>query len=224
MRSLADELVRRMAALGDPALRIARLRALLPTLPAEALADALPEITRRAEQHDTAAQLTLLALAAVRAAPPPPSARRDPPVVEPEREAETGTPLPPLGVRKNLARRPERRLLERALRDEHPAVIAELLRNPQLTEADVVRLCAAPATSPEALALVFQAPRWQSRPRVRLAIARHPRAPVELATALVPLLGRDDLRELAADPRLPSAVRTLARARLGRRPPPDPEH
>jgi hypothetical protein len=138
----------------------------------------------------------------------------------PPTEADWGTGRPlTLGERKSLARRPERRLLDRALRDRHPDVITAVLQNPRLTEADVARMCAAAGTPPAALERVFLSPRWAARGRVRRALATNPATPVEIALALVPLLARAELRELAADARLANAVRARALEILGRLPP-----
>ena len=52
-----------------------------------------------------------------------------------------GRPLT-LGERKSLARRPDRDLIARVMRDPNPDVIRILLNNPGLTESDVVRVCA----------------------------------------------------------------------------------
>ncbi len=129
-----------------------------------------------------------------------------------------GRPLT-LGERKNLARRPQRKIIDRALRDGHPDVVRELLVNPRLTESDVVRMCATPGVRPDVLERVFAAPRWACLPRVRKSIAANPVAPVHIALALVPLLSRGDLRELAADARLAPAIRSLALHVLRRLPP-----
>lgn len=222
---LASALIKRVASIGDAQARIALLRSVLPSISQAQLHEAMREIAARAGMRDTAAQLCLLALSEA---------------IEVERRSGvqdrgespptdwgTGRPLT-LGERKSLARRPERKLLERALRDGHPDVVAELLVNPRLTEADVARMCAAPMARPEVLARVFASPRWASRPRVRRAIAANPAAPVEVALALVPTLARDELREIAADARVSNAVRARALEVLRRLPPtpqgPEGEH
>ena len=73
-----------------------------------------------------------------------------------------GRPLT-LGERKSLARKPDRRMFDRVLRDPHPDVIALLLQNPRLTETDVVRLCSRRPGVAEVLSRVF-ASRWSLRP------------------------------------------------------------
>ncbi len=115
-----------------------------------------------------------------------------------------------LGERKSLARRRDRQLLARALRDPHRDVIRVLLSNPALTEPDVVRLCARRPVAAEVLREVFRSPRWIVRYGVRLALARNPWAPLDVSLAVVPRLHAHDARDLAASPELPEPLRTAA--------------
>ncbi len=124
-----------------------------------------------------------------------------------------------LGERKSLARRPDRRLIDRITRDPSPAVIELLLNNPRLTEDDVVRMCARRPNAPEVLTLVFANPRWSSRPRVRRSLALNPATPEPLVAAVVPLLNPEDLRAVAEDERIAPAVRRRCLEVLARLPP-----
>lgn len=117
-----------------------------------------------------------------------------------------GRPLT-LGERKSLARRRDRQLLARVLRDPHPDVIRIVLGNPSLIEPDVVRLCARRPIAPEVLREVFRSPRWMVRDAVRLAIVKNPCAPLDLALSIVPHLKAQEARDLAASPELPDALR-----------------
>jgi hypothetical protein len=101
-----------------------------------------------------------------------------------------------LGERKALARKRDRNLLARALRDPAPDVIRILLGNPALVEEDIVRLAARRPISPDVLDQVFQNQRWVLRYRVRLALAMNPFTPEEIVLQLVPHLTPSDMREL----------------------------
>lgn len=118
-----------------------------------------------------------------------------------------------LGERKSLARSWRRDVLERLLSDPHVDVVELLLRNPRLTETDVLRLATAPRASAAVLELVLAARRWNCRPRVRRAVLRHSHLPEATAIRLVGLLNRTELRELEADARLPEGVRMAIRRR-----------
>lgn len=117
-----------------------------------------------------------------------------------------GRPLT-LGERKSLARRRDRNLLARVLRDPHPDVIRIVLENPALTEDDVVRLCARRPIAAEVVREVFRSSRWMVRGAVRLAIARNPYSPLDLALSIVPHLRAQDAREIVASPELHETLR-----------------
>jgi hypothetical protein len=119
-----------------------------------------------------------------------------------------------LGERKSLARTWKRDVLERLLADPHVDVVELLLRNPRLTETDVLRIATARRASAAVLELVLHAERWNCRPRVRRALLRNPNLPEAAAVRLVGLLNRTDLAELDRDHTLPSSVARAIHRRL----------
>lgn len=125
-----------------------------------------------------------------------------------------GRPLT-LGERKALARRNDRDLIARVLRDPHPDVIKVLLGNPSLTEDDVVRLCARRPVPPQVLREVFLTPRWIARYRVRRALIRNPYCPREAALQLAPHLNAQDAREVSESADLHDDVRLACRRTVG---------
>jgi hypothetical protein len=120
--------------------------------------------------------------------------------------SEKGRPLS-LGERKSLARRRDRELLNRALRDPHPDVVRILLDNPALTEIDVVRVCAQRPVAPEVLLHVFRHPRWIVRYRVRAALAFNPFTPESITVQLLPHLTPSDLKAVMRSSELSERVR-----------------
>lgn len=129
----------------------------------------------------------------------------------------TGAPIPvpdfgagrplALGERKSLARRRDRNLLARVLRDPHPDVIRVLLGNPAVTETDVVRLCARRPVAPDVLREVAAAARWIVRYDVRLALAKNPHTPLEVSVPAALQLRSTDQRTIAGSDDLPEALR-----------------
>jgi hypothetical protein len=124
-----------------------------------------------------------------------------------------------LGERKSLARKPDRQLTERLLRDPHPDVIRQLLSNPKLTEEDVVSLAARRPCRPDVLQEIARTPRWTHRPRVRMALVLNPDTPLPAATPLLGLLIRQELRLVASSTTVSATIRTLCLEHLDRRPP-----
>ena len=130
--------------------------------------------------------------------------------LQPERPLKpAGRPLT-LGERKALARTHRRDQILLLLRDPHPAVVAILLENPHLTEADVVTIAALRPAAPEALAKIAAHARWSVRHAVKRALVLNPSTPLADAIRLATTLRSGELAELATDPSLPEALRTHA--------------
>jgi hypothetical protein len=120
-----------------------------------------------------------------------------------------GRPLT-LGERKSLARTHDREQILLMLRDPHPAVVAILLENPHVTEADVVKIAAARPAVPEALTGLAAHPRWSVRHAVKRALVQNPSTPLACAIRIATTLRAAELAELATDPALPEPLRVHA--------------
>jgi hypothetical protein len=123
-----------------------------------------------------------------------------------------------LGERKWLSRRPDRCLIEKLLRDPHPAVVAGCLGNSRVTEQDVVRLVAQRPGRGDVLAEVARS-RWVHRPRVRLALVLNRATPIEISVRITGLLLRPELELVAGSPGVARALRAVCLEHLERRPP-----
>lgn len=121
----------------------------------------------------------------------------------------TGRPLT-LGERKALARTHDRQQILLLVRDPHPAVVAILLDNPHVTEADVLRIATARPAVPASLASVAAHPRWSVRQPVKRALVLNPSTPLADAIRIATTLRFHELRALAADESLPEPLRTHA--------------
>jgi hypothetical protein len=120
-----------------------------------------------------------------------------------------------VGERVTIARRASPAALSHLRRDPSRQVIAALLENPRLTEGVLVPMAASESTLPSVLELVASHRRWGNRYGVRQAISRNPRTPLATALRLLPLLKKPDLKAVAAQHSLPTAVRQRARLLLG---------
>ncbi|NMB75500.1 MAG: hypothetical protein GYA21_10280 [Myxococcales bacterium] len=115
----------------------------------------------------------------------------------------------PLGERKFLARGHNPLRLQRLLKDPDPAVLVNLLRNPSITEREVVNLAARRPTR-EDLQWEVHRSRFGQRYRVRLALAQNPYSPPELVLKIIGFILKKDLRRIAGDGGLHPRVRAEA--------------
>jgi hypothetical protein len=227
-------LARRIMGILDAQMRTAYLRHTLLTMPPHEVADLLSIARAHAEarlpRHAELLSCLSLALAhescrALREAVAAVLSDRDEPGLarslrerggpedeEAQRIPDFGMGRPvTLGERKSLARRNDRELIARVLRDPHPHVMRILLGNPRLTEPDVLRLCAMRPVASECLREVWKSARWIVRYPIKVALVLNPYTPLDIALSLVPLLHGQDLRRVlaAADlsPELQAACR-----------------
>jgi len=160
--------------------------------------------------HDSLARMLLPREAKLK--PPKTHAASDPVAVYLKRQV-------PLGEKRSLARGKDKHLLERLLLDPHPLVVRNLLLNPALTEDWVLRIATQRPVSPTILREVSDSAGWFGRYRVRLALARNPYTPTDLAIRCVPELQAPDLLDMASDGTLHAEVCLAASEELGRRRP-----
>ncbi len=119
-----------------------------------------------------------------------------------------------LGERRALARRPNRNTLERLMVDPEPLVIRNLLRNPRLTEADVLRLASRRPCPSAVLAEIYASQRWICRRRVQLALVLNPYNRTDISLRLLETLGMEDLKTVAKEGTVDPVVRRAAQAAL----------
>ncbi|MBX3227018.1 MAG: hypothetical protein KIT84_41225 [Labilithrix sp.] len=244
----ADAVVRATRSIPEAELRVSYMKSILRAGDAPEVAPWLDVVCGRAEQAEPAAREALVAIVdalqdpelagvvqrlreeAVGAPhlalerlvrhPLATSPIRGVPAPEEDRLPDYGRGRPlTLGERKSLARKPDREMTERLLRDPHPDVIRMLLVNPKVTEDDVLSLAARRPCRPDVLMQIARSPRWSHRPRIRIALVLNPDTPLDVAAPLVGLLVRQELRLVATSTTVAPALRALCLEHLERRPP-----
>jgi hypothetical protein len=240
--SSASNLFQRLARVEELDMRVGLICERLQSVPVDEALALLDEAHRNASLGDPDAQLVFLAVgwalfdSRVESLRPELGAQARrlelhhvadfvmPPIAEDEPEKNErripdfgrGRPLT-LGERKSLARTSDRALIQRVVHDPHPDVIRILLDNPTLTEADVVRVCAARPNDPNVLQTVYRHRRWVVRYRPRNAILRNPDTPLDTALLLAPLLRKSELKEAATSSELAAPLRLSCKAILALR-------
>lgn len=120
----------------------------------------------------------------------------------------------PSGVRVAMARSGDRQQLARLISDSHPLVIRALLKNPLLTESDVLKICARRPVAADVQREVFHSRRWSGCYRVKKALVLNPYTPTDIGIKIAHVLMEQDLRCVAESRDLHPWLRETARERL----------
>jgi hypothetical protein len=126
-------------------------------------------------------------------------------------------PQMPLGQRIMLARRGSARVAGGliALGPEQVSRIG--LDNSFLTESQLLRALAKDGLPAQTVAAIAKHEKWSKLMNVRIALLRHPHAPVDRVLSFLPDLARRDLEDLLQLSRLPGSMRANLRQELARR-------
>ncbi len=99
----------------------------------------------------------------------------------------------------------------------HAQTLAVALDNPNLAEAQVLKVLAREKLPPQIPLAIAHHAKWSHRYNVRLALVRHPAAPLAAILAFLPELTVADLRELAAPGVVPENLRKYLESEIARR-------
>lgn len=120
----------------------------------------------------------------------------------------------PSGMRVTMAKSGNRRQLERMFSDTNPLVIRALLKNPSLTESDVLKLSSRRPAEGDVQREVFRNRKWSARYAVKKALVLNPYTPTEIGIKIVHMLMVQDVRLVAESRDLHQWLREAARERL----------
>src|SRR5213082_176392 len=126
-------------------------------------------------------------------------------------------PQIPLGQKITLARRGPARVAGALLAEGHAQVISIVLDNPYMTEAQILRALSREKLPPSVIPAIVRHHKWSITYNVRLALVRHPSAPLATILSYLPELTVSDLRELAAPGMVPKSLRKYLQAEVQRR-------
>jgi hypothetical protein len=122
-----------------------------------------------------------------------------------------------LAERVDLARNVGRGALLHLRLDPDPRVVASVLENRFVVEADVVQAAVRVGASAEILSLIAGHPRWGVRPDVRSAVLRNPVLPAPVALSLLTRASVEDLRGIRDSPRSTPLLKACAERVLAER-------
>src|SRR5437899_1257259 len=123
----------------------------------------------------------------------------------------------PLGQKITLARRGPARVAGALLAEGHAQVVSIVLDNPYMTEAQILRALSREKLSTSVIPAIAGHRKWSITYNVRLALVRHPSAPLATILSYLPELTVSDLRELASPGIVPENLRKYLQAEVQRR-------
>jgi hypothetical protein len=126
-------------------------------------------------------------------------------------------PQLPLGQKITLARRGPARVAGALLAEGHTQVLAVVLDNPRLTEAQILKALSREKLPLAVVPAIVGHKKWSHSYNVRLALVRHPMSPLATILAYLPELTVSDLRELAAPGVVLENLRRYLQAEVQRR-------
>ena len=126
-------------------------------------------------------------------------------------------PQIPLGQKITLARRGPARVAGMLLAEGHAQVLAVVLDNPYLTEAQILKALSREKLPGAVVPAILRHRKWSISYNVRIAVLRQPSAPLAAILSFLPQLTVSDLRELAAPGIVPENLRRYIQAEVQRR-------
>jgi hypothetical protein len=126
-------------------------------------------------------------------------------------------PQLPLGQKITLARKAPARITGALLAEGNPPVVKAALANPNLTEAQVLRVLSRDKLPAVVVKSIAQDAKWGHVYNVRIALVRQPAMTLAAVLRFLPELTISDLRELVAPGILPENLRHYLEAEIGRR-------
>jgi hypothetical protein len=126
-------------------------------------------------------------------------------------------PQLPLGQKITLARRGPARIAGALLAEGHAQIISIVLDNPYMTEAQILKALSREKLSTAVIPAISHHRKWSITYNIRLALVRHPSAPVATVLAYLPELTVSDLGDLAAPGIVTESLRKYLQAEVQRR-------
>lgn len=134
-----------------------------------------------------------------------------------DKEEEGEMELITLGERRAMAKGWIKDKLDRLLSDPDLKVISNLLDNPRMTEAEILKIASKRPNSPEILRLISTHRRWGFRYNIKKALVQNPYTPPRISMGLLEFLFVQDLKEIAGDGSLHPQVRDTAKGLLDKK-------
>jgi len=126
-------------------------------------------------------------------------------------------PAMPLGNKTALARKASTNILLSLMERGDERVISICLDSPSLTEAHLYKLINNPQTKPAVIKMLAAHTKWSLSYFVRFALIRNFYTPMPFVAKFITQMKTTDLKDLYADPKVPSSTKPFLFRELGQR-------
>jgi hypothetical protein len=103
------------------------------------------------------------------------------------------------------------------VRDPDRRVAVSAVKNPNVQEAEIVRIASSRAVSEDVLRVIASSREWTRQHQIKLSLVMNPRCPFAFAAKLVPHLRDHELKAIARSKNVTGAVATAAKQQLERK-------
>lgn len=116
-----------------------------------------------------------------------------------ERGEHRATQVRNMSIKEKMILAPKADRIERAalLRDLNPSVARLLIRNPRITDSDIVRIAKDVSAPADVLKNIVKNRQWISNAEIKIAVVKNPRTPTPLALRQMNFLSTNELSSLA---------------------------
>lgn len=97
------------------------------------------------------------------------------------------------------------------IKDNNKLISSAVLRNPRLTDMEVVLICQSKVVGDDILRQISETRKWMRLYQVKASLINNPKTPVHISMNLLRHLRDHDLRRIMVDKNLPGAVTSAAR-------------
>lgn len=97
------------------------------------------------------------------------------------------------------------------IKDNNKIVSNAVLKNPRLTDMEVILICQSKVVDDEILRKISETRKWMRLYQVKLSLVNNPKTPVHISMNLLRHLREHDLRRLMVDKNLPGTITNAAR-------------
>ncbi len=103
---------------------------------------------------------------------------------------------------------------ELLLKDSNKVIVTSVLKNPRITEEELLKLASSKSTSDDVLRLIARNKEWIKNYSMKQALVFNPKTPVSVAIKLIDFLHEKDVEKLAKSKNIPSVLASTARRRI----------